>query len=86
VRVDVLNWLGRATLDVIGLAGFGYTFDALVDDQNDLAAAFAEVFSAARKFRFITVLQAWFPLLHYFVSSPGFNLVSIRRAGDLFIS
>ncbi|KAF8489400.1 cytochrome P450 [Gautieria morchelliformis] len=65
-RVDVLNWLGRATLDVIGLAGFGYTFDALVDDQNDLATAFAEVFSAARKFRFVTVLQAWFPILHYF--------------------
>ena len=69
VRVDVLNWLGRATLDVIGLAGFGYAFDALVDDQNVLAAAFAEVFSAARQLRFITVLQAWFPILHYFVST-----------------
>ncbi|KAF8584689.1 cytochrome P450 [Ramaria rubella] len=65
VRVDVLHWLGRATLDVIGLAGFGYAFDALVDEQNVLAAAFAEVFSAARNLRLITVLQAWFPILHY---------------------
>jgi len=76
VRVDVLNWLGRATLDVIGLAGFGYAFDALVDDQNVLAAAFAEVFSAARKFRVIMVLQAWFPILHYFVSTHA------RLSGD----
>ncbi|CAL1713461.1 unnamed protein product [Somion occarium] len=28
-RVDVLAWLARATLDVIGEAGFGYTFDSL---------------------------------------------------------
>lgn len=67
VRVDILNWLGRATLDVIGLAGFGYSFNALVDDENILATAFAEVFSAARKFRFITVLQAWFPILYFLV-------------------
>jgi hypothetical protein len=76
-RIDVLNWLGRATLDVIGLAGFGYTFDSLEDNQNILATAFAEVFSAARKLRFITVLQAWFPILHYFVStSADFSFVS----------
>ncbi|KAF8517393.1 cytochrome P450 [Hysterangium stoloniferum] len=66
IRLDILSWLGRATLDVIGLAGFGYTFDALVDDQNELAAAFADVFSAARKFRVLTVLQVWFPILRYF--------------------
>lgn len=78
VRVDVLHWLGRATLDVIGLAGFGYAFDALVDDQNILANAFAELFTAARRFRFITVLQAWFPILHHFVStSTGSSFIFI---------
>ena len=85
VRVDILNWLGRATLDVIGLAGFGYAFNSLADDQNDLATAFAEVFSAARKFRFITVLQAWFPILRYLVSvAVGLRFVCFRRAGDAF--
>ncbi|KAF8158235.1 cytochrome P450 [Crassisporium funariophilum] len=65
-RVDVLIWLGRATLDVIGLAGFGYTFDALTDDTNELARAFNVIFSTARKFRVITILQAWFPFLRRF--------------------
>ncbi|KIJ54870.1 hypothetical protein M422DRAFT_24767 [Sphaerobolus stellatus SS14] len=83
IRVDVLNWLGRATLDVIGLAGFGYAFDSLVDDQNILAAAFAEVFSAARKFRFINVLQAWFPILYYFRASRKSNDHSLRTMREI---
>lgn len=79
-RVDVLNWLGRATLDVIGLAGgrqlkviifiisclrlgFGYTFSSLTDSENELALAFGVIFSAARKFRAVNILQAWFPWL-----------------------
>jgi len=70
--VDVLAWLARATLDVIGEAGFGYEFHSLAsaakrgeekegESENELARAFGVIFSAARKFRVITVLQAWFP-------------------------
>ena len=40
-RLDVLPWLARATLDVIGEAGFGYAFNALE------AAAEAKKASAA---------------------------------------
>ncbi|PPQ81273.1 hypothetical protein CVT25_015057 [Psilocybe cyanescens] len=65
-RIDVLVWLGRATLDIIGLAGFGYTFNALTDDSNELARAFSVIFSTARKFRVMTILQAWFPFLRRF--------------------
>jgi hypothetical protein len=78
VVVDVLGWLGQATLDVIGLAGFGYRFgaldrpthssnDAQTQAQNPLAAAFADIFSTARKFRAFTILQVWFPVLRRFV-------------------
>ncbi|TFK48631.1 cytochrome P450 [Heliocybe sulcata] len=42
-RIDALAWLGRATLDVIGLA--------------------ARIFSTARTFRVMTILQVWFPFL-----------------------
>ncbi|TFY57970.1 hypothetical protein EVJ58_g6705 [Rhodofomes roseus] len=69
-RVDVLAWLARATLDVIGEAGFGYQFNSLAsaakkggEKGNELARAFGVIFSSARKFRVITVLQAWFPEL-----------------------
>ncbi|GLB38291.1 putative cytochrome P450 [Lyophyllum shimeji] len=67
-RVDVLSWLGRATLDVIGEAGFGYRFDALssTSAHNELATAFGIIFSTARKLRMITILQAWFPILRRF--------------------
>ncbi|KAF7967767.1 hypothetical protein HWV62_33223 [Athelia sp. TMB] len=70
-RVDVLAWLSRATLDVIGLAGFGYEFNALTprapgESGDELAEAFATIFSTARKFRIMTILQVWFPLLRRF--------------------
>jgi hypothetical protein len=81
-------WLGRATLDAIGLAGeillvfkkkircslvregFGYHFNSLTDDNNELAHAFGVIFSTARKFRVMTILQVWFPFLRRFVSTP----------------
>ncbi|KAJ7134340.1 cytochrome P450 [Mycena epipterygia] len=65
-RVDVLMWLGRATLDAIGIAGFGYHFNSLTDDHNELAHAFGVIFSTARKFRVMTILQVWFPFLRRF--------------------
>ncbi|KAG5648394.1 hypothetical protein DXG03_004968 [Asterophora parasitica] len=74
-RIDVLSWLARATLDVIGEAGFGYDFDALSshasahpqnETHNELAAAFGVIFSTARKFRVMTILQVWFPVLRRF--------------------
>ncbi|THH06763.1 hypothetical protein EW146_g9513, partial [Bondarzewia mesenterica] len=91
--VDVLSWLGRATLDVIGEAGFGYRFDALTDTTNELASAFGIIFSTARKFRVMTILQVWFPLLRRFrrnnqtmrdahatMRRIGMQLVQERRA------
>ncbi|KAF7296500.1 Cytochrome P450 [Mycena chlorophos] len=72
-HVDALAWLGRATLDAIGVAGFGYHFNSLTSEndghghgKDELARAFADIFSTARKFRVMTILQVWFPLLRRF--------------------
>ncbi|KAJ7644303.1 cytochrome P450 [Roridomyces roridus] len=65
-RVDALGWISRATLDAMGLAGFGYNFNSLLDDKNELAQAFGVIFSTARKFRVMTILQVWFPFLRRF--------------------
>ncbi|KAI0676480.1 cytochrome P450 [Trametes maxima] len=71
-RLDVLPWLARATLDVIGAAGFGYAFKSLEaaaerrENESELAQAFAVIFATARKFRVMTVLQVWFPVLRNF--------------------
>ncbi|KAG5639423.1 hypothetical protein H0H81_002291 [Sphagnurus paluster] len=84
-RIDVLSWLARATLDVIGEAGFGYRFDALSSQatHNELSAAFAVIFSTARKFRVMTILQAWFPVLRRFAHATmeriGLQLIDQKR-------
>ena len=49
------------------LLGFGYKFNSLTDENNELAVAFATIFNTARKFRVVTILQAWFPFLRKFV-------------------
>ena len=44
------------------------TADGDSDGDSELAAAFGVIFSTARRFRVMTVLQVWFPLLRRFVS------------------
>ncbi|KAI0720686.1 cytochrome P450 [Cerioporus squamosus] len=99
-RLDVLPWLARATLDVIGEAGFGYTFNSLEaaaerrESESELARAFGVIFGTARKFRVMTILQVWFPVLRAFRSENaamqeanatmrriGMELIEQRRAG-----
>ncbi|KAJ7501076.1 cytochrome P450 monooxygenase [Mycena galericulata] len=53
-RVEVLSWLSKMTLDVIGLSGFGYQFDSLDPDgpPSKIHEAFARIMdspSAARQ-------------------------------------
>ncbi|KAI9068652.1 cytochrome P450 [Trametes sanguinea] len=64
-RVDVLNDLGKMTLDVIGLAGFNYHFDALNPDgkPNELNAAFQQIFSVPSKITTMMILKHLIPLL-----------------------
>lgn len=44
--VEVYSWMGRAMLDVIGQAGFGYDFGAVNGETNELGEAFREMFNA----------------------------------------
>lgn len=37
---DVSPWLSKVTLDIIGVAGFGYEFDSLDGKENKLGNAF----------------------------------------------
>ncbi|KAG9124666.1 hypothetical protein FRC07_010713 [Ceratobasidium sp. 392] len=45
--IDVIKWLTYTTLDIIGIAGFGYEFNSLRDgDEDELAKAFNKVFES----------------------------------------
>ncbi|KAJ6533502.1 cytochrome P450 [Mycena capillaripes] len=64
VRLDAVSWLSRATLDIIGLAGFNYSFDSLSAERPaELATAFAAIMHAAATLSAMDMLQALFPIL-----------------------
>ena len=43
--VDVNNWAGRATLDIIGVAGLGHDFHAIKDPENSLNQTYRKLFT-----------------------------------------
>ena len=68
-----MEGLGMMTLDVIGLAGFNYEFDALNPQKppNELQHAFHTIFKQPPKSNFLRFLGAFFPTLEtLFVSRP----------------
>ncbi|KAG6809703.1 hypothetical protein H0H92_015069 [Tricholoma furcatifolium] len=89
-RVDALSFLSRATLDIIGLAGFNYKFDALSTDpkKNELNAAFAIMFKAGTKLSLIPILRTWFPLLRFLQNEQDVKAAEAKKtmtriAGEL---
>jgi len=64
-RINVLNSMSKATLDVIGLAGFNYNFDSLNTEgkPNELHKAFETMFRSLTGFSFLPLLKAYLPLL-----------------------
>jgi len=65
----MLSWLSRATLDIIGLTGFSYSFDALKfgEDSNELGYAFAQIFNSAKSSNLANFLQGRIPILRWIV-------------------
>ncbi|KAJ7839965.1 cytochrome P450 [Mycena olivaceomarginata] len=66
-RIEVLSWLNKATLDIIGLAGFNYKVDALGTEEgatpNELTQAFDALFARESSFSFMSFLQMRYPIL-----------------------
>ncbi|KAJ3535832.1 hypothetical protein NMY22_g6302 [Coprinellus aureogranulatus] len=65
--INVLAWLSRMTLDVIGLAGFNYKFNALAqgEDASELMKAFSKVFESNTTFSLIPFLRGYLPWLRW---------------------
>ncbi|KAI1787726.1 cytochrome P450 [Ganoderma leucocontextum] len=54
-EVDVLKWMGRAALELLGQGAFGYSFDPLVEDtSDDFAEAVKSFFPAVNA---LTILR-----------------------------
>ncbi|KAG6902666.1 hypothetical protein C0995_013358 [Termitomyces sp. Mi166 len=80
-RVDALSWLSRTTLDVIGLAGFSYKFDALSEDpkKNELNAAFAIMFKAGTRLTLIPIIRNYFPFLRFLKTEQDVKAAEAKK-------
>ncbi|OBZ67961.1 Docosahexaenoic acid omega-hydroxylase CYP4F3 [Grifola frondosa] len=69
-EIDVLNWMGRTALELIGQSGLGYSFDSLVADvPNVHGEAVKSFIPATHK---LVILQRLFPNVTSY-GSPGFR-------------
>ena len=66
----MLFGLGRMTLDVIGLAGFNYEFNALKvkEKPNELNAAFKTIFQGSTSLPVFDTIRMFVPPLRIIVS------------------
>ncbi|KAK1230328.1 hypothetical protein PQX77_006583 [Marasmius sp. AFHP31] len=87
-EVDVLHWLSRMTLDVIGQAGFNYQFNAISRKYNPLNEAFSKVFSSGKFMTPSVILKLMFPPLRILPETDGAfrcaKSTCFRIAGELF--
>ena len=64
VTIDIAHWLARASFDVVGLAGFGYSFNALESETEVVYLAFRRMLDVADKGPKIRgLLELFFPIL-----------------------
>ncbi|KAJ3534433.1 hypothetical protein NM688_g7137 [Phlebia brevispora] len=69
-EVDILNWMSRAALEIIGQAGLGYSFDPLTHEiKNDLADALKRLLPATFDLITFQLLSSYY--MH--IGSPGFR-------------
>ncbi|KAI0789215.1 cytochrome P450 [Abortiporus biennis] len=68
--VDVLNWMGRTALELIGQGGLGYSFDPLVEERrNEFGDAMKSYFPTLLK---LQLFRMWLDYVRY-MGSPSFR-------------
>ncbi|KAK6974831.1 cytochrome P450 [Favolaschia claudopus] len=87
-EIEVQGWLRRLTLDIIGQAGFNYSFDSLESEgkPNALNDAFTQIFHSphASQYTAFRLAGGIIPILK-FVPGPGWRIVRAARATMLSI-
>ncbi|KAJ7473951.1 cytochrome P450 [Mycena latifolia] len=82
-QIDVLSWLRRMTLDVIGQAGFNYQFHALdtKGKPNELNQVFTEIFHSPHSNRYgaIRLARSIVPILRL-LPLPGLQILRAARS------
>lgn len=58
---EIGDWVSRATLDIIGLAGMGQDFEAIKDPTNDLNQTYRKIFSPSKSQQILAMLSLFLP-------------------------
>ncbi len=61
VCIEVNEWASRATLDIIGQGGFGQSFGAIQDPNNELSRTYRSIFVPGRTGQILGVLGFLMP-------------------------
>ena len=74
--IEVFKFLSRATLDIIGSAGFGYEFNSLYNPDDPFASAYASLFQRQGN-RLLQVVSNYIPLMRQL---PVPRVLAVKRA------
>ncbi|KAJ7106475.1 cytochrome P450 [Mycena crocata] len=79
--IDVLSWMRKLTLDVIGKAGFNYQFHSMENRPNDLSEVLSQLFQSptSQRDRMFRLFQAMVPILRI-IPVPGDQLFYKARS------
>lgn len=77
-RIDVAQWITRASFDVMGLAGFNYDFHALEVESEEVYTAYRRMFKIADKgLNLWNIFELYFPVLRKIFVSMFDYLVAL---------
>lgn len=70
VEMEVMSWLSRATLDIIGIAGFAHQIDALQNGEqaDQLSSEFSKMLEYTTNQPLLSMIRERVPPLRWIVS------------------
>jgi cytochrome P450 len=77
--VEIGEWISRATLDIIGLAGMGQNFNALKDPDTKLNRVYRTVFQPSGTAQILGLLQ-------FFIPTPILRALPLKRNDDILLA
>ena len=60
--VEIAQWLSRATLDIIGIAGMGQDFGAIQNPDTELSTTYRSIFQPSKQAQFLGMLSLVIPM------------------------
>ncbi|KAL1946276.1 hypothetical protein VTO73DRAFT_15403 [Trametes versicolor] len=89
-EVDVLSWMGRAALELIGQSGIGYSFDPLTEDVPDAYTEAVKNYAPIATSPQVVMLRQMVPVLRHVGPVwlrrwvvQRFPLASVRRLAEI---